>query len=142
MAKAKAGDRVRVHYTGTLKDGTVFDSSVDQDPIEFIIGEGEVIEGFDKAVTGLEPGQSVTTEIQPPEAYGEHHDELTITVPVDQIPPDITPELDMMLQINLEGGGVAHVTVTEITEEAVTLDGNHPLAGKELTFDLSLVEIL
>ncbi len=141
MAQAKAGDKVKVHYTGTLNDGTVFDSSVERDPLEFTLGEGQVIPGFEEAVMGMEPGATKTITLPPDQAYGDYNDEAVTDVPRNQIPPTIEPEVGMMLEVRLESGQPAHVIITEVTEESVTLDGNHPLAGKELSFDLSLVEI-
>lgn len=141
MAAAKKGDKVKVHYTGSLTDGTVFDSSADREPLEFTLGSGMVIEGFEQAVLGMQPGESRTANIPAEQAYGQHHDELTFQVPRAQIPPDITPELGMMLSIRLEDGSTPHVYISEMDETAITLDGNHPLAGKELVFELVLVEI-
>lgn len=141
MATAKKGDKVKVHYTGSLPDGTVFDSSADREPLEFSLGSGMVIEGFEQAVLGLAPGESRTTRIPPEQGYGEHHAELTFQVPRTQIPPDITPELGMMLSIRLEDGSTPHVYISDMNETEITLDGNHPLAGKELIFELVLVEI-
>ena len=141
MAQAKAGDKVKVHYTGTLNDGTVFDTSMEREPLEFTLGEGQVIPGFEEAVMGMEPGATKNITLGPDEAYGAYNEEAVTDVPRDQIPPTIEPEVGMMLEVRLESGQPAHVIITEVTEAAVTLDGNHPLAGKELSFDLSLVEI-
>ena len=137
----KNGDTVRVHYTGTLDDGTEFDSSRDREPLEFTLGEGMLIPGFEKAVIGLGKGQSVKVTIPAAEAYGEHVEEMIITVPRDQVPPHIEPEVGLMLQLMTDGGEM-EVAVTEVTDEAVTLDANHPLAGETLTFDIELVEVL
>ncbi|MDD4733046.1 MAG: peptidylprolyl isomerase [Desulfovibrio sp.] len=140
MAKAKQGDKVKVHYTGTLEDGAQFDSSEGREPLEFVLGEGMVIEGFEKAVTGLEPGESVSVSIPPEEAYGQRNEELIFRVQRSQMPPDLTPEQGMILEVQTEHGP-AQLTVVELEEEVVTLDGNPPLAGKTLNFELSLVEI-
>ncbi|HET7320914.1 MAG TPA: peptidylprolyl isomerase [Longimicrobiaceae bacterium] len=141
MAEAKAGDTVRIHYTGTLDDGTVFDSSREREPLEFTLGEGRVIAGFDDAVTGMEPGESKSVHIPADQAYGPRRDELTMTVDRSEFPPQITPETGMQLQMQAPNGPPMVVTVTDIEDDKVTLDANHPLAGKDLNFDLELVEI-
>lgn len=137
----KNGATVRVHYTGTLDDGTEFDSSRDREPLEFTLGEGMLIPGFEKAVLGMSKvGDAVKVVIPAEEAYGERLEELVISVPRDQVPPHIEPEVGLMLQLMTDGGEM-EVAVTEVTEEAVTLDANHPLAGETLTFDIELVEL-
>ena len=140
MAQARTGDTVSVHYTGKLQDGTVFDSSRDREPIEFTIGENQVIGGFDAAVTGMEPGQQQTVTITSDDAYGERKEELIFAVPKEQFPEDIKPEEGQQLQMT-QGDQVAVVTVAEVGAEEVKLDANHPLAGQDLTFDIELVEI-
>lgn len=142
MAQAKEGDTVRVHYTGKLEDGTVFDTSSERAPMEFTIGEGEIIPGFEQAVIGMEPGETKTARIPPEEAYGPHRDDMTLTVERDQFPADINPEPGQQLQIQQSGGRVAIVTVSDVSESTVTLDANHPLAGQPLTFDIQLVDII
>lgn len=140
MTQATAGNTVRVHYTGRLNDGTVFDSSQGRDPLEFTLGEGQVIPGFDEAVAGMAVGDSATVTIEPENAYGEHRDEMVQAVPRSEIPSDI--DLDIGMQLKASGpAGEMIVTVIELSDESVTLDANHPLAGKALTFDLELVEI-
>lgn len=140
MAKAQAGDRVKVHYTGTLQDGTIFDSSEGREPLEFVLGSGQVIPGFDAAVTGLEPGQSVVTTIEPENAYGPANPEMILEVERERFPEDM--ELEEGLELQLSGGGQTfNVRVVEIGEDKVTLDGNHPLAGESLTFDIKLDSI-
>lgn len=141
MAAAKAGDTVRVHYTGRLDDGDVFDSSEGRDPLEFQLGSGQVISGFDDAVAGMEPGETRRVTIPADQAYGPHRKENVVSVPRDQFPENITPAVGQQLQMS-QGGQVYRVTVAEVGEEAVSLDANHPLAGKDLTFDLELVEIV
>lgn len=138
--QAQTGDTVSVHYTGKLDDGTVFDSSLDREPIEFTLGSQQVIKGFDEAVSGMQPGQQQTVTIPPEEAYGERRDELIFSVPKEQFPNDIRPEEGQQLQMT-QGEEVAVVTVAEVGDEEVKLDANHPLAGKELIFELELVEI-
>lgn len=141
MTQAKKGDMVQVHYTGRLDDGTVFDSSLEREPLEFKLGSGMVIAGFDVAVSGMAVGETKTVRIPCAEAYGEHRAEMTLTVQRSQIPPDITPELGLTLSIRLEDGSTPHVHISALDEETVTLDANHPLAGKDLTFELALVKI-
>jgi len=141
MSQAKEGDKVTVHYRGFLKDGKVFDSSEGKEPLEFTIGRKMVVPGFEKAVTGMTLGETKKISLQPKEAYGEYKEGLVATVNRSEIPDDINPELGMMLQVSPEPGRPSAVTVTELNEKTLTLDGNHPLAGKELTFDLNLVSI-
>lgn len=141
MAQAKQGDKVRVHYTGKLDDGTVFDSSTGRDPLEFVLGSGQIIPGFDAGVTGMDIGESKTVRIPSDDAYGPHHDEMVITVGRDEFPPEITPTVGDQLQMRHETGQIMMVTVTEVDDSNVTLDANHPLAGKDLTFDIELVEV-
>ena len=142
MAQAREGDTVRVHYTGRLEDGTVFDTSENQEPLEFTLGDGEVIPGFERAVAGMEPGEVKTATIQPEDAYGPRLDDMTITISREQFPPDIKPEPGQQLQIQQPDGWAAIVTVTRVTESGVTLDANHPLAGQPLTFEIRLIEIV
>ena len=139
--KAKSGDTVRVHYTGKLEDGTVFDSSRGREPLEFTVGEGQVIEGFEKAVVGMDLNESKTVDIPAGEAYGEYHDELLLEVDRGQFPAHIEPAVGQGLQIQEPGGVVFPVTVTRVTEATVTLDANHPLAGKPLSFEIELVGV-
>jgi peptidylprolyl isomerase len=143
MAKPKKGDTVRVHYTGRLADGSVFDSSAGRDPLQFKVGAGQVIAGFDEAVAGLNPGEKTTVEISVERAYGARRENLVTRVPRAQVPPNIHPEVGQRLQVQPNPGGQRiNVTITEVTDEAITLDANHPLAGKELIFDIELVEIV
>lgn len=142
MSKAKNGDKVKVHYKGTLEDGTVFDSSEGRDPLEFTIGEGRVIPGFEQAVDGLAVKESRTVAIPCAEAYGERREELIQEVPRDQFPEDMKVEQGQRLQLSLHDGQQMVVEVTSMTDASVTLDANHPLAGKDLNFEIELVEIL
>lgn len=141
MRKAQAGDTVRIHYTGTLEDGSVFDSSQGRDPLEFTLGSGQVIAGFDEGVTGMQQGEQKTITIPAAAAYGPHHEELVIRVGADELPEGLHPEVGQKLQMS-DGQQVMMVTVTAADEAGVTLDANHPLAGKDLTFALELVEIV
>lgn len=142
MSQAKSGDTVRIHYTGTLSDGTEFDSSAGRDPLEFALGSGQVIPGFDKAVEGMKVGDNKSVSIEPEDAYGEKHDQLIQDVPKSALPDDMDPEIGMRLQSQLPDGQVVHLVVTAVADESITVDGNHPLAGHTLTFDIDLVEIV
>ncbi len=142
MTQAKNGDTVKVHYTGKLDNGTVFDTSENREPLEFTVGEGQVIPGFENAVVGMQPGESKTAQIPADEAYGEHHEEMVIQVPRDQFPPDVEPEVGQQLQVRQQNGQSFVVNVTDVSDDTVTLDANHPLAGQNLTFDISLVDIV
>lgn len=141
MSQAKKGDSVKVHYTGKLDDGTVFDSSVGREPLDFTVGAGQLIAGFDEAVVGMAAGEKKTVRISAEQAYGPHNPEMTLQVPRSDLPADIQPELGMQLEASQEGGHSMVVTVVEVTDESVTFDANHPLAGKALTFDLEVVEL-
>tara|TARA_R110002096_G_scaffold6409_1_gene29654 strand:- start:14070 stop:14498 length:429 start_codon:yes stop_codon:yes gene_type:complete len=141
MSQAKSGDTVKIHYTGTLADGTQFDSSAGQDPLEFALGSGQVIPGFDAAVDGMAVGDSKKVDIPPEQAYGERHDQLIQQVPKSALPDDMEAEVGMQLQSQSPDGQVMNLMVAEVAEETITVDGNHPLAGQTLTFDIELVEI-
>lgn len=141
MSIAKTGDKVAVHYTGKHTDGSIFDSSVGRTPLEFQLGSGMVIKGFDDGVTGMNIGDKKTIVIPAVEAYGEHSPENTITIERTQIPAHMEIEVGMSLNMHQDGGQVIEVLITDLTETHVTLDANHPLAGKDLTFELELVSI-
>ena len=141
MTQAKHGDNVKVHYTGRLDDGTVFDSSVEREPLEFVIGSGMIIPGFEAAVIGMAPGESKTETIETDNAYGPYREEMVLTVDRQQMPLEIEPEVGQRLQLQHPTGGVIPVIITDISLDTVTLDANHPLAGEDLTFDIQLVEI-
>jgi len=141
MSKAKKGDTVKVHYTGTLENGEIFDSSKDRDPLEFVIGGGNVIPGFEDGVLGMEEGTSANISIPPAEAYGERDEQFVVQVPVEEFPADITPELGLQLQMAQPNGEPIVVAITEMSDEMVTLDANHSLAGQTLLFEVELVEI-
>jgi peptidylprolyl isomerase len=142
MITAKKGDTVRVHYTGTLTDGSVFDSSEGRDPLEFTLGSQMVIPGFENAVLGMQVGDSVSVTIPPEEAYGPHRAENVIELNRSQVPAHIQPEIGMTLQLGTPDGQAIEVVITDLTETTLTLDGNHHLAGEALTFALDLVEIV
>ena len=141
MAQAKQGDSVKVTYRGTLTDGTEFDSSVGQPPLEFTIGNSEVIPGFEQAVLGMVLGESKTLTIPADQAYGPRLEEMIADVERSQIPADIELMVGAQLEVSQEQGHSYVVMVTALNEESVTLDANHPLAGQDLTFEISLVEL-
>jgi peptidylprolyl isomerase len=141
MAQAKKGDKVKVHYTGKLDDGTVFDSSAGRDPLEFTVGSGQMIPGFDKAVMDMAVGESKTIRLPPKEAYGRFDEKRVLRVPRTQLPEGFDPEVGQQMQIQPPGGRPMMVKVIQVSERQVTMDGNHPLAGQALTFEIQLVEI-
>lgn len=141
MAAAKTNDTVKVHYTGRLTDGTVFDSSLDKEPLEFTIGQKMVIPGFEEGVIGMTAGETRTVSIASQDAYGPYLDDLVGTIRRTHIPPDIELQVGSILQMQAPDGGVTIVMVKELNDENVTLDANHPLAGKDLTFEINLLEI-
>ncbi len=141
MSHAKSGDTVKIHYTGTLADGTQFDSSAGRDPLEFTLGSGQVIPGFDKAVEGMAVGDSKSVNITAQDAYGPRHAQMVQDVPKNALPDDLEPAEGMSLQARGQDSRVVNLTVTHVGDEAITVDGNHPLAGKDLNFDIQLVEI-
>lgn len=142
MSKAQSGDTVRVHYTGTLHDGDQFDSSMGGEPLEFTLGEGRLIPGFEAAVVGMEPGETTTATVASDEAYGPRRDELVAAVERDQLPDDLDLSVGQALQMKDPEGRPFVVHVTAVENDQVTLDANHPLAGKDLQFEIELVEIV
>lgn len=141
MSQVKAGDTVHIHYTGTLEDGTQFDSSAGRDPLEFTVGGGQVIPGFDQAVEGMAVGDSKKVNVAPEQAYGEHHDQMVQEVPKSALPPEMEPEVGQSLSAKNQDGQEILLTVTEVKDDAIVVDGNHPLAGKALNFEIELVKI-
>ncbi|HEX7091297.1 MAG TPA: peptidylprolyl isomerase [Longimicrobiales bacterium] len=139
--RAKSGDHVAVHYTGRLEDGTVFDSSRDGEPIEFELGSGTVIPGFDAAVHGMAVGEQREVRIEPENAYGERREDLRVPIPRDQFPAGMTPEVGRTLAVQIAPGQDALATIADMDEDSVTLDLNHPLAGETLVFDIELIGI-
>ncbi len=142
MSDARPGDTVRIHYTGTLSDGSTFDSSQGRDPLEFTVGSGQIISGLDRAIAGMSVGETKTVTVPAAEAYGDHNPDGVQSVPRDQVPDHIPLDLGTQLSVQTGDGRTLPVTVTEVTQEAVVLDANHPLAGKDLTFQVELVEIV
>ena len=141
MSHAKPGDTVKIHYTGTLTDGTEFDSSAGREPLEFTLGSGQVIPGFDQAVEGMTVGDSKSVNIASRDAYGPRHEQMVQDVPKSALPNDLEPTVGMSLQARGQDGNVINLTVTHVGDDAITVDGNHPLAGQDLNFDIELVEI-
>jgi len=142
MAQAKKGDTVKVHYTGTLDDGTLFDTSAEREPLKFTVGGGQVIAGFDIAVIDMVPGDKKVSVIPASEAYGDHSKDLVTDVDRERFPADMELEIGQQLQVGLADGEQAVVMVVDLSDTSVTLDANHPLAGQQLTFEIELVEIL
>lgn len=141
MEPVKAGDTVHIHYRGTLNDGTQFDSSEGRDPLQFTVGGGQVIPGFDSAVMGMTVGEKKTVNIPADQAYGQRQETATMQYPLADFPPDIKPEVGMPLHLSDDQGHIIEVVITEVTDTTVTLDANHRLAGQDLNFDLELVRI-
>ena len=141
MTQVKPGDTVHLHYTGTLTDGSTFDSSRGRDPLQFTVGSGQIIPGLDKALPGMTVGDTKVVTIPADQAYGPHDPEAMQTVPRGDIPAEIPLEVGTQLQVQTQTGQVIPVNVAKVTEDTVTLDANHPLAGKDLTFDIELVAI-
>jgi len=138
---AKDGDIVQVHYTLTLQDGAVFDTSVGGEPLEFTLGKGDVIPGFEKAVLGMKVGESKTITIPANDAYGPRRDDLILVINREELPTGLNPEVGQQLQMTGADGGTSIVTVTDVSDTTITIDANHPLAGKDLTFEIELIRI-
>jgi peptidylprolyl isomerase len=142
MTQAKSGDTVRIHYTGKLTDGTQFDSSSGRDPLEFTVGAGQIIPGLDKEIDGMELGAQQTVTVPAEQAYGPHDPQKVQSVPRSAIPANIDVKPGIQLQAQTQDGGTLMLLVTEVRDDALTVDANHPLAGKDLVFDVELVEII
>lgn len=141
MQQVKSGDTIKVHYHGRLESGETFDSSEGREPLQFEVGAGHVIRGFDDGVTGMTVGEKKTIHIPVDQAYGHRQEEMVIPFPLNQFPPDLQPQVGMPLTMTTAQGHPVQVVIVEVGEENVLLDANHPLAGKDLIFDLELVEI-
>lgn len=142
MIQANKGDTVRIHYTGRLTDGTQFDSSEGRAPLEFQLGSGQIIAGLDQQIEGMSVGEKATVTIPAAQAYGEHHPEGVQSLPRERIPADVDVSLGARLQATSADGQQMTLTVVDVNDEAVTVDANHPLAGKDLVFDVELVEVV
>jgi len=141
MSQAKTGDTVKIHYTGTLSDGKQFDTTEARGPMEFKLGEGQVLPGFEEAVKGMEVGEKKSFTLSPEEAYGPRQEDLTVEVEKTEIEKFIEPQVGQQLELKQKDGGNVIVMVTDIQDDKVTLDANHPLAGEALSFEVQLVEI-
>jgi peptidylprolyl isomerase len=142
MAQAKDGDTVKVHYTGKLEDDVVFQTTVGRKPLEFTIGQEQLIPAFEQAVVGMSPGDSKHIQIPADQAFGPYHEELVRTVDRSQFPPEVEPEVGQRLDMSSESGRTVLVTVIDFSESSITLDANHPLAGEDLAFDVELMDII
>lgn len=142
MIRAKRGDTVKVHYTSKLADGTVFDTTIDRNPMLFTIGMGQVIPGFEQAVVGMNLGESRTSKVPAEKAYGPYRKEMVVEVDRNLFPVHLEPEVGQQLELGEEDGEPIEVTVTDVSASSVTLDANHPLAGKDVVFDIQLIEIV
>ena len=141
MQEVKNGDKVKVHYQGRLRSGETFDSSQGREPLEFTVGDGQVIKGFDEGVKGMKIGEKRTIEIDVNDAYGEKSEDMVVEFPKNQFPPDLNPQVGMQLMMSNGNGQQFPVVIKEVKEDSVILDANHPLAGEDLIFDIELVEI-
>ena len=142
MSQASAGQTVRIHYTAKLENGTLLDTSAERDPMEFELGSGRVITGLDNAVQGMTVGENKTVTLQADEAFGPHHEQLVVSVPNSELPDNLQPSVGMQLESRPPDGKITKLTVIEVADNFVTIDANHPLAGKVLQFDIELVEII
>ncbi len=142
MPQAKSGDKVKVHYTGKLTDGTLFDTSEGKAPLEFVIGENKLLKPFENACIGLEPEQSVEINIAAEDGYGPRHEQLVSKIPIAELPAELNPEPGMKLQVKAPDGRHFIIKVIEKTEEEIVVDANHDLAGQDLVFNITLVEIV
>ncbi|MGR3219031.1 MAG: FKBP-type peptidyl-prolyl cis-trans isomerase [Candidatus Anammoxibacter sp.] len=142
MAKAKVGDNVKINYTGYYEDGTVFNSSFKDKPLEFVIGSDAVIAGFGNAVAGMEEGENKKVSVSPEDAYGEHKSDLEFVIHGENIPEEVEPKVGTILNMTVGEGRVSNVVITNIEGDRIIVDGNHPLAGKTLTYEITLLEIV
>lgn len=142
MAKAKTGDKVKVNYTGAFENGPVFNSSFEKEPLEFVIGAGMVISGFERAIIGMEDGEKKKVSIPPEDAYGKHNKDLVFILDRENVPSGVEPEIGTILHMAVGEDRVSNVAITNIEGNKITVDGNHPLAGKHLVFDITFLEIV
>jgi FKBP-type peptidyl-prolyl cis-trans isomerase 2 len=140
MGQAKEGDTVKVHYTVKLGDGTVIGSTTDHEPLQFTIGEGQILPGFEQALVGMNPGESKTIDVPADQAFGPHLDEMVVVVDRSKLPEDFNPKVGEQVQFRQGDGQIATVLVTDVSELSITIDANHPLAGQDLTFDIQFIE--
>ena len=141
MKEAQVGDLVSVHYTGKLTNGEVFDSSKERDPLEFTLGNKEMLVGFEEGVVGMKPGETKSVTLNPEQAFGDRREDLILELPKDKFPQHITPSVGLQLNLSNASGANMIVVISEVDDDSVTLDGNHPLAGQTLVFDIELIEI-
>ena len=141
MKEAEVGDLVSVHYTGKLKNGEVFDSSKERDPLEFTVGNKEMLAGFEDGVVGMKPGESKSVTLEPENAFGGRREDLLLKLPKKEFPQNITPSVGLQLRLSNAEGNEMTVVITEVGEDSVTLDGNHPLSGQTVIFDIELLEV-
>jgi peptidylprolyl isomerase len=141
MVQAQIGDTVKINFTGKLEDGSVFGSTTDREPLEFKLGEGQILPGVEKGIEGMNVGESKTIKVPPEQAYGQHRKELVEEVGRNQFPKDVEPQVGQSFKVPQPNGQAAVVRVVNVSESTVTLDANHPLAGKDLTFELELLDI-
>ncbi|MGD8944303.1 MAG: peptidylprolyl isomerase [Desulfobacterales bacterium] len=141
MKEAQVGDLVSVHYTGKLKNGEVFDSSKERNPLEFTLGSKELLAGFEDGVVGMKPGETKSVMLEPENAFGDRREDLLLKLPKKEFPQNITPSVGLQLTLSNASGNQMTVVITEVGEDSVTLDGNHPLSGQTVVFDIELVEI-
>ena len=141
MQEAQVGDLVSVHYTGKLTDGEVFDSSRDRDPLKFTLGNKELLGGFEDGVVGMKPGETKSLTLNPEQAFGDRREDLVLELPKNEFPQNITPSVGLHLKMSNASGAGMTVVITDVGDDSVTLDGNHPLAGQSVVFDIELIEI-
>ncbi|MBD3401166.1 MAG: peptidylprolyl isomerase [Candidatus Coatesbacteria bacterium] len=141
MSQAAKGDKVKVHYTGTLDDGTVFDSSREREPLEFVIGSGTLIPGFENGVLGMKVGETKTIDIPAADAYGERKDGLMASLERSEVPDNIEPKVGMFVEMELKDGNNARARIAKVDEQTIVLDFNHPLAGQDLSFEVELLAV-
>ncbi|MFN2343776.1 MAG: peptidylprolyl isomerase [Desulfonatronovibrio sp.] len=140
MSKAEDGNKVKVHYTGKLNDGTVFDTSQEREPLEFTVGQGQVIPGFEEAVRGMETGESKSVTIGCDQAYGQRREDMILDVPKDKFPDEIPQDVGQQIMLRHPEGQEFPAFIVEVKDESITLDANHPLAGEDLNFEIELVQ--